>query len=179
MLCCAVKIRPVGTFTARFRKRHFDCFGITKQNLVGVAAGLAHVGLRPFVLAWPGCHRPTVRRSKATTPSREFRRLMCSCHASAARSGGARPGPSLCPWHRAGLGCGRGPGLGEEWREHVRHRVTPTRRRRAAVPAARRPPSLRRPPCRARPGPQRQQDALGVAAFLLAILTVLIRSIYS
>ena len=41
---------PVGSFTARFPDRHFD-LGITEQNLVGVAAGLAHVGLQPFVLA--------------------------------------------------------------------------------------------------------------------------------
>ncbi|MFI5398327.1 MAG: transketolase family protein [Candidatus Binatia bacterium] len=41
---------PVGSFTARFPDRHFD-LGITEQNLVGVAAGLAHAGLRPFVLA--------------------------------------------------------------------------------------------------------------------------------
>jgi len=41
---------PVGSFTARFPERHFD-LGITEQNLVGVAAGLAHAGLLPFVLA--------------------------------------------------------------------------------------------------------------------------------
>jgi transketolase len=41
---------PVGSFTARFPDRHFD-LGITEQNLVGVAAGMAHVGLLPFVLA--------------------------------------------------------------------------------------------------------------------------------
>lgn len=41
---------PVGSFTARFPERHFD-LGITEQNLVGVAAGLAHAGKRPFVLA--------------------------------------------------------------------------------------------------------------------------------
>jgi transketolase len=40
----------VGSFTARFPDRHFD-LGITEQNLVGAAAGLAHIGLRPFVLA--------------------------------------------------------------------------------------------------------------------------------
>jgi len=41
---------PVGSFTARFPDRHFD-LGITEQNLVGVAAGLAHTGMLPFVLA--------------------------------------------------------------------------------------------------------------------------------
>jgi transketolase len=41
---------PVGAFTARFPERHFD-LGITEQNLVGVAAGLAHAGKLPFVLA--------------------------------------------------------------------------------------------------------------------------------
>ena len=41
---------PIGGFTARFPERHFD-LGITEQNLVGVAAGLAHAGKLPFVLA--------------------------------------------------------------------------------------------------------------------------------
>jgi len=41
---------PIGTFSARFPERHFD-LGITEQNLVGVAAGLAHAGKLPFVLA--------------------------------------------------------------------------------------------------------------------------------
>ena len=41
---------PIGSFTARFPERHFD-LGITEQNLVGVAAGLAHAGKLPFVLA--------------------------------------------------------------------------------------------------------------------------------
>lgn len=41
---------PIGSFTARFPQRHFD-LGITEQNLVGVAAGLAHAGKLPFVLA--------------------------------------------------------------------------------------------------------------------------------
>jgi transketolase len=40
----------IGSFTARFPERHFD-LGITEQNLVGVAAGMAHAGLLPFVLA--------------------------------------------------------------------------------------------------------------------------------
>lgn len=40
----------VGSFTARFPDRHFD-LGITEQNLVGMAAGLAHAGLLPVVLA--------------------------------------------------------------------------------------------------------------------------------
>ena len=40
----------VGSFTARFPERHFD-LGITEQNLVGVAAGMASAGMRPFVLA--------------------------------------------------------------------------------------------------------------------------------
>ncbi len=41
---------PIGSFSARFPERHFD-FGITEQNLVGAAAGLAHAGKLPFVLA--------------------------------------------------------------------------------------------------------------------------------
>jgi transketolase len=41
---------PIGSFTARFPDRHFDV-GISEENLVGVAAGLAHAGLRPYVLA--------------------------------------------------------------------------------------------------------------------------------
>src|SRR5262245_46296296 len=41
---------PIGSFTARFPERHFD-LGITEQNLIGVAAGLAHAGKLPFVLA--------------------------------------------------------------------------------------------------------------------------------
>jgi transketolase len=41
---------PLGEFTPRFPERHFDV-GISEQNLVGVAAGLAHAGRRPFVLA--------------------------------------------------------------------------------------------------------------------------------
>ncbi len=40
---------PIGTFTARFPDRHFDV-GISEENLVGVAAGLAHAGKVPFVL---------------------------------------------------------------------------------------------------------------------------------
>jgi len=41
---------PVGQFTAQFPDRHFDV-GISEQNLIGVAAGLAHAGMLPFVLA--------------------------------------------------------------------------------------------------------------------------------
>ncbi len=41
---------PVGAFTRRFPERHFDV-GISEQNLIGVAAGLAHAGRHPFVLA--------------------------------------------------------------------------------------------------------------------------------
>jgi transketolase len=41
---------PVGSFTTRFPERHFDV-GISEENLVGVAAGLAHAGKLPFVLA--------------------------------------------------------------------------------------------------------------------------------
>lgn len=41
---------PIGSFSARFPERHFDV-GITEENLVGVAAGLAHAGKLPFVLA--------------------------------------------------------------------------------------------------------------------------------
>lgn len=41
---------PIGAFTAQFPERHFDV-GISEQNLVGVAAGLAHAGKLPFVLA--------------------------------------------------------------------------------------------------------------------------------
>lgn len=39
-----------GQFTEAFPDRHFDV-GISEQNLVGVAAGLAHVGKVPFVLS--------------------------------------------------------------------------------------------------------------------------------
>jgi len=39
----------LGAFTERFPQRHFDV-GITEQNLVGVAAGLAHAGKIAFVL---------------------------------------------------------------------------------------------------------------------------------
>ena len=39
-----------GEFTARFPDRHYD-LGISEENLVGVAAGMAHTGMRPFVLA--------------------------------------------------------------------------------------------------------------------------------
>jgi transketolase len=41
---------PIGEFTKRFPERHFDV-GISEQNLVGVAAGLAPAGRRPVVLA--------------------------------------------------------------------------------------------------------------------------------
>jgi transketolase len=41
---------PIGSFTGRFPDRHFDV-GITEQNLVGVAAGLAHAGKLAFALA--------------------------------------------------------------------------------------------------------------------------------
>jgi len=41
---------PIGAFTPRFPERHFDV-GISEQNLIGVAAGLAHAGKLPFVLA--------------------------------------------------------------------------------------------------------------------------------
>lgn len=41
---------PIGNFTARFPERHFDV-GISEENLVGVAAGLAHAGKLPFVIA--------------------------------------------------------------------------------------------------------------------------------
>lgn len=41
---------PVGQFTERFPDRFFD-LGISEENLVGVAAGLAHAGMKPFVLA--------------------------------------------------------------------------------------------------------------------------------
>ena len=40
---------PVGSFTGRFPDRHFDV-GISEENLIGVAAGLAHAGKLPFVL---------------------------------------------------------------------------------------------------------------------------------
>lgn len=40
----------IGLFSARFPERHFD-LGISEQNLVGVAAGLAHAGKLPFVVA--------------------------------------------------------------------------------------------------------------------------------
>jgi transketolase len=41
---------PIGAFTARFPDRHFD-LGISEENLVGVAAGMAHAGMLPFVIA--------------------------------------------------------------------------------------------------------------------------------
>ncbi len=41
---------PIGAFTERFPTRHFDV-GISEENLVGVAAGLAHAGKLPFVIA--------------------------------------------------------------------------------------------------------------------------------
>jgi transketolase len=40
----------VGSFTGRFPDRHFD-LGITEQHLIGAAAGMAHAGKLPFVLA--------------------------------------------------------------------------------------------------------------------------------
>jgi len=40
----------VGEFTKRFPERSFDV-GISEENLIGVAAGLAHAGYTPFVLA--------------------------------------------------------------------------------------------------------------------------------
>jgi len=40
---------PIGAFTTRFPDRHFDV-GISEENLIGVAAGLAHAGKLPFVL---------------------------------------------------------------------------------------------------------------------------------
>jgi transketolase len=40
---------PVGGFTAQFPQRHFDV-GISEENLIGVAAGLAHAGKIPYVL---------------------------------------------------------------------------------------------------------------------------------
>ncbi|HVN85332.1 MAG TPA: transketolase C-terminal domain-containing protein [Candidatus Binatia bacterium] len=40
---------PIGSFTERFPTRHFDV-GITEENLIGVAAGLAHAGKLPFVI---------------------------------------------------------------------------------------------------------------------------------
>ncbi len=39
-----------GAFTEAFPERHIDV-GISEQNLIGVAAGLAHVGKLPFVLS--------------------------------------------------------------------------------------------------------------------------------
>src|SRR5207245_3250315 len=39
---------PLGSFTAQFSDRHFDV-GISEENLVGVAAGLAHAGKLPLV----------------------------------------------------------------------------------------------------------------------------------
>jgi transketolase len=41
---------PIGAFTPRFPDRHFDV-GISEENLVGVAAGMAHAGMLPFVIA--------------------------------------------------------------------------------------------------------------------------------
>jgi transketolase len=39
-----------GSFSARFPDRFFD-LGISEANLIGVAAGLAHAGKLPFVVA--------------------------------------------------------------------------------------------------------------------------------
>jgi transketolase len=50
VVLCTQDFGPIGSFTARFPDRHFD-LGISEQNLVGVAAGLAHAGMLPFVLA--------------------------------------------------------------------------------------------------------------------------------
>jgi transketolase len=41
---------PIGEFTIRFPERHFDV-GISEENLIGVAAGLAHAGKLAFVIA--------------------------------------------------------------------------------------------------------------------------------
>lgn len=41
---------PIGEFTKSFPDRHFDV-GISEENLVGVAAGLAHAGKLAFVIA--------------------------------------------------------------------------------------------------------------------------------
>jgi len=41
---------PIGSFTARFPERHFDV-GISEENLIGVAAGLAHAGKVAFAIA--------------------------------------------------------------------------------------------------------------------------------
>lgn len=41
---------PIGAFSERFPERHFD-LGISEQNLVGVAAGMAHAGKLAFVIA--------------------------------------------------------------------------------------------------------------------------------
>jgi transketolase len=41
---------PIGDFTKDFPDRHFDV-GISEENLIGVAAGLAHAGKLAFVIA--------------------------------------------------------------------------------------------------------------------------------
>jgi transketolase len=41
---------PIGDFTKSFPDRHFD-LGISEENLIGVAAGLAHAGKLAFVIA--------------------------------------------------------------------------------------------------------------------------------
>jgi transketolase len=41
---------PIGEFTKTFPERHFDV-GISEENLIGVAAGLAHAGKLAFVIA--------------------------------------------------------------------------------------------------------------------------------
>lgn len=41
---------PIGDFTKTFPERHFDV-GISEENLVGVAAGLAHAGKLSFAIA--------------------------------------------------------------------------------------------------------------------------------
>jgi transketolase len=41
---------PIGDFTKSYPERHFDV-GISEENLIGVAAGLAHAGKLAFVIA--------------------------------------------------------------------------------------------------------------------------------
>ena len=64
---------PIGAFTARFPERHFD-LGISEQNLVGVAAGLAHAGKVAFVLAM-ACSLPRHGPLRTTLPIDAYRRL--------------------------------------------------------------------------------------------------------
>jgi transketolase C-terminal domain/subunit len=57
---------PVRGFTERFPERHLDV-GISEENLIGVAAGLAHAGKLPFVSAWRRSSPCAASNRSATT----------------------------------------------------------------------------------------------------------------